>query len=358
VGGIGHTRVLVDGEVAGEGVTTHPARDVVFVLSQPPEVRVPIELRAGQAVDIRVEHQPDVHGRQAGFVTLRLGIAADVDDDALMIDAVTQAAAADVPVVVVGSADGTESEGYDRDTMSLPGRQDELISRVAAANPNTVVVVNSGMPVLMPWAGEVAAVIQAWFPGQAFGEALADVLSGAAEPGGRLPVSIPRAEADSPVLTAFPDGGRLSYDEGLLVGYRGYDRAAVEPLFAFGHGLGYADWVYESIEPASRSLAAGEDMQVVVRVRNAGSRPSREVVQVYLEGPGGDPSRPLRTLAAFAVVTATGGESAEAHLTIPARSFMTYDGAAGAWVPRPGVYSLRAGRSSRDLILSTEVVMR
>src|SRR5207302_5881665 len=124
-----------------------------------------------------------------------------------------------------------ESEGYDRDTMVLPGRQDELVSRVAAANPNTVVVVNSGMPVLMPWADEVAAVIQSWFPGQAFGEALADVLSGAAEPGGRLPLSFPRVEADSPVLDATPQAGVLAYDEGLLVGYRGFDRAGVEPLF-------------------------------------------------------------------------------------------------------------------------------
>ena len=355
VGGIGRTRVLVDGKVAGEGVTTHPARDVVFVLSQPPEVRVPVDLRAGQAVDIRVEHHPDVHGRQPGFVTLRLGIAADVDDDALMIDAVTEAAAADVAVVVVGSADGTESEGYDRDTMSLPGRQDELISRVAGANQNTIVIVNSGMPVLMPWAANVAAVIQAWFPGQAFGEALADVLSGAAEPGGRLPVSIPRAEADAPVLTAYPDAGRLSYDEGLLVGYRGYDRAGVEPLFAFGHGLGYAAWVYESIQPASATLTTGEDMRVVVKVRNTGSRSSREMVQLYLEGPDGDPSRPVRTLAAFAGVTAAGGETVEAHLTIPARSFTTYDGGAGAWVPRPGSYSVRAGRSSRELTLSAEV---
>lgn len=357
VGGIGRTRVLVDGKVAGEGVTTHPARDVVFVLSQPPEVRVPVELRAGQPVDIRVEHHPDVHGSQAGFVTLRLGIAADVDDDALMLDAVTAAAAADVAVVVVGSAEGTESEGYDRDTMSLPGRQDELISRVAAANRNTVVVVNSGMPVLMPWTGEVAAVIQAWLPGQAFGEALADVLSGAAEPGGRLPVSIPRAEVDSPVLTAYPEAGRLSYDEGLLVGYRGYDRAAIEPLFAFGHGLGYADWLYESIDPPSATLNRGEDLRVVVRVRNGGSRPSREIVQLYLEGPDGDPSRPVRTLAAFASVAAAAGEAVEAHLTIPARSFMAYDGAVGAWVPRPGAYAVRAGHSSRDLILGAGVVM-
>ncbi|TMC14544.1 MAG: hypothetical protein E6J29_02855, partial [Chloroflexi bacterium] len=162
---------------------------------------VPVQLRAGQEVEVRVEHRPDVRGRY-GFVTMRLGIAPQKDDDTLLEEAVQAAAAADVAVVVVGSADGSESEGYDRETMVLPGRQDELVRRVAAANARTVVVVNSGMPVLMPWVDDVAAVIQAWLPGQAFGEALADVLLGVIEPGGRLPVSLPRAEADSPVLHA------------------------------------------------------------------------------------------------------------------------------------------------------------
>ena len=358
VGGIGQVRVLVDGVVVGEDVTAHPERDVVFVLSRPPEVRVRVDLHSGRDVEVRVEHRPDVRGRQPGFVTLRLGIAADVQDDSLIIDAVTAAAAAEVAIVVVGSADGTESEGYDRDTMTMPGRQDELVRRVAAANPNTVVVVNSGMPVVMPWADEVAAVVQAWLPGQAFGEALADVLSGAAEPGGRLPVSLPRLETDAPVLTAYPDAGRLVYDEGLLVGYRGYDRAGVEPHFAFGHGLGYADWTYESILLETAALTSGADLAVEVKVRNAGSRPAREIVQVYLEGPDGDPTRPVRTLAAFAPVEAAPGESAVARLVIPARSFMTYDESGPAWRLRSGMHVVRAGRSSRDLRLVSELELR
>ena len=123
-----------------------------------------------------------------------------------MAEAEAAAAAADVAVVVVGSAETSESEGYDRDTLALPGRQDELVRRVAAACPRTVVVVNAGMPVLMPWAGQVGAVIYAWLPGQAIGEALADVLLGRAEPGGRLPVTLPAAEADCPVLHAQPQG--------------------------------------------------------------------------------------------------------------------------------------------------------
>jgi beta-glucosidase len=291
-------------------------------------------------------------------VTLRLGIAPQRDDDELIQEAERAADDADVAVVVIGSAEGTESEGYDKDSMVLPGRQDELVRRVAAANPNTIVVVNSGMPVLMPWADQVAAVLHVWFPGQAFGEALADTLLGIAEPGGRLPVTVPREEVDSPVLRAHPEAGDLVYHEGLLVGYRGYDRAGTEPHFAFGHGLGYTDWTYESLVPVSASIAAGEDLTCSVTVRNSGHRRGREVVQVYLEGPDDDPRRPLRILGAFGTVEAEPGTTAETRLVVPARAFARFDEGRRQWVPHAGKYTLRAGRSSRDLRLSSEVVMR
>src|SRR5581483_3440773 len=222
--------------------------------------------------------------------------------------------------------------------------------RVAAANPNTVVVVNSGLPVLMPWAADVPAIVQAWLPGQAFGEAIAAVLSGGAEPGGRLPVSMPRAEADSPVLRAQPDNGVLEYAEGLLVGYRGYDRAGRDPLFAFGHGLGYTEWEYESI--------AASETAVMVTVRNSGARAGREVVQVYSEAAGEDASRPVRVLAGFATVTAAPGERVEATIALHPRTFMGYDEEAPAWQRKSGAYTMRAGRSSRDLRLAAGIVVR
>jgi beta-glucosidase len=357
VAGVGRLRVLVDGAPIAEAKTDFN-RDSVQALSQPPELRVPLQLQAGRDVDLRIEHHPNARGPHAGFATLRIGIAPKQEDDKLMADAVVAAAAADVAVVVVGSADGTESEGYDRENMLLPGRQDELVRRVAAANPNTVVVVNSGMPVLMPWADEVAAIIQVWFPGQAFADALADVLVGVAEPGGRLPVTVPRAEADSPVLHAEPHAGDLVYAEGLLVGYRGYDRSGIEPLFSFGHGLGYTDWTYESLKPDAGSIAAGDDLALVVTVRNSGPRAGREVVQVYLDGPDDDPRRPVRVLAAFATVEAGPGERSEVKLKVPARLFARFDEHRREWVWIPGTYKLRAGRSSRDLRLKAEVVLR
>lgn len=357
VSGVGLLRVGVDGSMLAEA-TNLPPRDVVEALSRPPELRVPLQLKAGREVEVRFEHGPNARGLQGGFAAMRLGITPRVEDESLLQEAVQAAAEADVAVVVVGSPDGAESEGYDRETMALPGRQDELVRRVAAANASTVVVVNSGMPVLMPWAGEVAAIIQVWFPGQAFGDALADVLVGAAEAGGRLPVSVPRDEADSPVLSAHPQAGALTYGEGLLVGYRGYDRSEVASLFCFGHGLGYTDWTYESLKPTVDSIAPGDDLEVVVGVRNTGGRAGREVVQVYLEEPAGDSSRPVRTLSGFATVDARPGEEAEVRITVPGRSFARFDERRREWVWDPGTYTLRAGRSSRDLMLSAKVFLR
>jgi beta-glucosidase len=350
--GAGRMRVTVNGTVLAEATSLFPG-EVVEALGRPPELRVPIGLEAGRELEVRVDYRPEKR-----FVTLRLGIAPVRDDEELIEEAARAADESDVAVVVIGSAEGTESEGYDKDSMLLPGRQDELVRRVAAANPNTVVVVNSGMPVLMPWADQVAAVIQVWFPGQAFGEALAETLTGVAEPAGRLPVTVPRAEADSPVLRARPEAGDLVYREGLLVGYRGYDRAGTMPHFAFGHGLGYTEWTYESLTPGVESLEAGEDLTCVVTVRNSGKRNGREVVQVYLEAPDDDPRRPVRILAAFDTVEAAAGAAAEVRLTLPGRSFARFDEATRAWSWRPGTYTLRAGRSSADLRLSSEVVMR
>lgn len=350
--GVGQIRVLIDGTVAGEAIN-HPPKESVEALSRPPELQIPLDLRSGRDVELSVELAPE-----GDLAAMRLGITPHLDDEQLLEEAVRAAAAADVAVVVVGSADGTESEGYDRQSMSLPGRQDELVSRVAAANPNTVVVVNSGMPVLMPWIDDVGAVIHAWLPGQAFGEALAEVLSGGAEPGGRLSVSIPRRESDSPVLHAKPENGTLDYAEGLLVGYRGYDRRGSDPLFPFGHGLGYTDWEYQSLTVDAPSLVDGQDLRVAVRIRNSGTRPGREVVQLYLECPDDDPHRPLRVLAGFAGVQAEVGEQVEAQVTVPARAFMRFDETSHAWRTHPGTYRIRAGRSARDLRLDAEVVMR
>ena len=350
--GVGRLTLTVDGSVAAAGDTPVPA-DPVETMTRPGEVTGVVELTAGQPAQVRLDFLPSALAE--GPLAVRLGIVAAPDQEAALDQAVQAAAAAAAAVVVVGSAETTESEGFDRDTLRLPGRQDELVERVSAVNPRTVVVVNAGMPVLMPWASRVAAVLYAWLPGQAMGDALADVLLGQAEPGGRLPVSMPAQESDAPVLHAVPEDGRLSYDEGLLIGYRGYDAAGTSPLFAFGHGLGYTSWAYESLTADQVGLAAGTGLTVEVTVRNTGRREGREVVQAYVAGPALGPGRPVRVLGGFGTVTAAPGAAATVTLTLPARVFARYDEHAGRWDWPPGQFTIAVGRSSRDLRLSTAV---
>jgi beta-glucosidase len=216
-----------------------------------------------------------------------------------------------------------------------------------------VVVVNAGSPVELPWAGDVAAVLLAWFPGQEAGHALADVLLGADEPGGRLPTTWPVAAADSPVLSVTPVDGKLRYDEGVFIGYRAFDRAAVAPRFCFGHGLGYTSWRYESLtvqNPTTSHLRNGESTArgatVTVTVRNTGSRSGREVVQVYASPASPDDSRPRRWLAGFASVIAGPGEAATVTVELPERAFQIWD---GGWTTVAGEYVIEAAHSLADI---------
>ena len=212
-------------------------------------------------------------------------------------------------------------------------------------------VVNAGAPVLMPWADDVAAVLLAWFPGQEFGNALADVLLGVVEPGGRLPTTWPASEAGLPSTT--PIDGVLRYDEGLSVGYRGAGRDA---LFPFGHGLGFSSWEYEALD-APRLAAPGAAVRVTVELRNTGGRRSREVVQLYASRSDSAIARPVRWLVGFAAVTADPGGHAAATIIVPPRAFEHWSTEHGRWALEPGTFGLAAGSSSAALPMSTRITV-
>ncbi|HEV2892714.1 MAG TPA: glycoside hydrolase family 3 C-terminal domain-containing protein, partial [Actinomycetota bacterium] len=267
-------RVLVDERIRSE-------TDDAAGLLAAPQRGGRLTLAEGEEVDLSVVHH--LEDGAAASVTLAVEEPSPPAAEELA-DAVALAAGADVAVVVVGTTAEIESEGYDRASLALPGRQDELVRAVAAANPRTVVVVNAGSPVELPWRDQVPAILLSWFPGQEFGHALADVLLGRAEPGGRLPTTWPARQADVPVLDTRPVAGRLEYREGLHVGYRAWARARTGPAFPFGHGLGYTTWAYQGLEAPA---AADPGTEVVARARlaNSGPRPGREVVQAYLARP-------------------------------------------------------------------------
>jgi beta-glucosidase len=349
VSGLGRFRLLVNGAELFDTTLTLPEdADIAEALMRPPQRLAPVELAAGQSVNVVAEH--DVGSSPfAGFGTIaQLNLVPPYGtDDEEIAAAATLAAASDAAVVVVGTTAEVESEGFDRTTLALPGRQDDLVREVIAANPRTVVVVNSGAPVLLPWAQDAAAVLLSWFGGQEYGDALADVLLGDVEPGGRLPMTWPASEDGLP--STLPVDGVLTYHEGLFIGYRAFDRDGREPLFPFGHGTGYTTWSHESIT-LDRAPDGAPGVAACVTVRNTGSRRGREVVQVYASRPDSAVERPAKWLAGFATVDADPGETVTVGILIPERAFQHWT--PEGWTTEPGPCILAAGPSSATLPLT------
>ncbi len=359
VSGIGRYRLSVDGHVVlDERLRGAPGADVMQSMMIPPQAAREVPLARGQQIRVVLAHEVGSAAAELGDVGLSFALNLEpphLGEDEELAAAAALAAQADVAVVVVGTTPEVESEGFDRRSLALPGRQDELVRRVAAANARTVVVVNAGAPVLLPWERDVAAVLLAWFPGQEFGHALADVLLGVVEPGGRLPTTWPRDETGLP--PTLPVHGTLAYDERLWIGYRDPRRGGPGARYPFGHGLGFSSWEYVSIAAPS-VVDAGQELEVEVRVRNRGPRSGREVVQVYARRDGGEVERPAKWLVAFAGVWADPGEEATIGLKVAARAFEHWDVAHGRWTFEPGGFALAAGGSSACLPLATEVTVR
>ena len=356
--GLGRYRLAVGSVIAfDEQLELRPGADIVEGIMVPPQATHDVQLDAGEEIGILLAHDIGPPGGETGSigVNFQLNVAPpNRGDDQEIERAAAVAGAADMVVLVVGTTEEVESEGFDRASLSLPGRQDELVRRVAAANPNTVVVVNAGAPVLMPWVEGVAAVLLAWFPGQEFGHALADVLLGLAEPGGRLPTTWPATEVGLPCTR--PIDGVLRYDERLSVGYRGDGLDGRTTLFPFGHGLGFSSWEYESID-APHHAPPGAPVRITVGVRNTGRRRSREVVQVYASRADSAIERPVRWLVGFAAVLASPGESATASIIVPRRAFEHWSAEYRGWVVEPGTFELAAGASSAELPISTGITV-
>ncbi|WEL21786.1 glycoside hydrolase family 3 C-terminal domain-containing protein [Halorhabdus sp. BNX81] len=268
-------------------------------------------------------------------------------------DAVVAARQADVAVVFVQD---DAAEGTDR-SLWLPGEQDRLVAAVADVADRTVVVCNTAGAIRMPWADDVDAVVEMWYPGQEDGHATAAVLFGDSDPSGRLPVTFGRRLDDYPASTEdrYPGVGlEAEYDEGVFVGYRHFDAEGIEPQFAFGHGLSYTDFAYSDV---AVDHDGEPDATVEVTVENVGERPGRDVVQVYL-GPADAPlERPPKALAAFETVALDAGEAVTVTLDLDSRAFAYYDVEAGEWTAADGEYTVLVGRSSRDIVAERTVIV-
>jgi beta-glucosidase len=323
----GRSRLLIDGQVVLDGISDPPPPGQEFFGLGSQEVEAPVSLVAGTTVSLLLEysaeHSQFLHG-------VKIGYRPPVVEDPIG-RAVAAARDADVAVVVVGTTEEWETEGHDRETMDLPGAQDELVRRVCAANPRTVVVVCAGAPVTMPWAGDAAAVLLPWLGGQEVAYALGDILFGRAEPSGRLPVTFPERIEHAPAFGSFGGENDVAvYREGLLVGYRWYDTRRLPVRFPFGHGGSYTTFAWSGAALSSPTFTLGDPVTVTVEVTNTGDRPGSEVVQVYVRPGTSRLARPRAELRGFAKVHLEPGETQSVEVVLGDRAFAYWDGGSTA----------------------------
>ena len=344
---VGHVVVKVDGQVLFEKDAPVDSDELGAAIMSPTAYTAEVEAVAGRPVEVVFEYRRQIDEALAGAMAFSFGLeASHAGKDTLVTEAAALAREADLVVLVVGTNSAVESEGFDRSDLDLPGNQDALARAVLEANDRTIVVVNSGSPVVLPWRDDAAAILLSWFGGQEMGNALGDVLTGVAEPGGRLPTTWPKEFTDVPVTDVTPVDGRVRYDEGIHIGYRAWLKAGTEPAWAFGHGLGYTTWSIADV--------AVDGLTVSASVTNTGARSGKHVVQVYASRPSSTIDRPVRWLAGWAVVTAEPGETVTATVEVPRRAFANWD---AGWQYESGEYTLSVGASVLDLAGSVTVTL-
>ena len=377
----GPSRVLLDGEVLFDGTGAPlPAGSDFFGLGSQ-ELTAELDLDPARPRRIVLE---STNAGGAMLAGVKLGVRAAVASDGLD-RAVAAAAAADAVIVVVGTDDDWETEGRDRTSMDLPGRQDELVERVLDVAPDAVVVLNTGSPVTLPWADRVRALLQIWFGGQEMADALVDVIVGDVDPGGRLPTTFPVRVEHNPSWGNFPaENGRIVYGEGVLVGYRWYDDRRLPVRFPFGHGLSYTTFEVGEPRLSAATFTPGTQLAIEVDVTNVGDRRGSEVIQLYVGARSSLVHRPPKELKAFAKVALESGATETVRLELGDRSFAYWQsgdpdadaladrlatqvafvrapssvGRTRGWSVEAGTYDLHIGRSATaiDHVVPIEVV--
>lgn len=341
----GLTRLLIDGHTVIDNWTHQTHGDTFFGMGSTDE-RAQVAMTAGQPYQLTLEYSSQDSVMLTGF---RLGYLPPIAEDAIE-RAVALAARSDVALLFVGLNGDWEGEGHDRQDIELVGEQGTLIERVIAANPRTVVVLQTGSPITMPWLDKVAGVIQAWYPGQECGNAIADVLFGDVNPSGKLSQTFPMRLEDNPAYINYPgENGRVRYGEGIFIGYRYYEKKQVAPLFPFGFGLSYTSFAYSNMQVRSSTDAPNTVATVSVDITNTGQVAGKEVVQVYVHDTQSTLARPIKELKRFAKVALAPGEMQTVTFSLDHATFAYWDDAQHAWVAEAGEFEVLIGSSSQDI---------
>ena len=297
---------------------------------------------------------------QYGNMTYAKGFTTDGDqyEEALQKEALEVAGQSDKIVVFAGLPDVFESESYDRDHMCLPNCQNQLIEKLTKLGKPVIVVLHNGSPVEMPWVDHVYGIVEAYLGGEAVAKAVMDILYGEANPSGRLAETFPRRLEDNPSYLNFPGMQKqVNYAEGIFVGYRYYDARKMDVLFPFGYGLSYTEFSYSNLMIDKSRITAKDTLMVSLDVTNTGSMEGKEIVQLYVSDKTHSAIRPVRELKNFTAVTLKPGETKTASMELDYRAFAWYDTAQKDWYAAGGTYEICIGKSSRDIVMRTEVVL-
>ena len=306
-----------------------------------------VELEEGQRYNIRVEFFENI-----GTCEAHLGLAYYGQGDEIE-QAAAAAKKADAAIICAGLRETLEGEGNDRESLALPEDQVKLIKAVAEANPRTIVVLNNATPILLnDWLDDVPALIEAFYPGQEGGHALADILFGDVNPSGKLPLTFPKRWQDCPAYGTYPGPkDSVTYREGIFVGYRWFDKKDIEPLFPFGHGLSYTRFEYSDLRITPDRMTPADTAAVECTVKNTGAMAGEEVVQLYVQDVAASVEREVKALKGFQRITLKPGESKEVSFRLDKKALSFYDVKNRRWLAEPGYFKVLIGRSSRDIRL-------
>ena len=344
--GIGKCRLLIDGNELIDNWTSMDPGEAFFTFGSASKKGV-INLQKGEAYQIEVQYK-----FEGSFPAVYIGCQAPDEVD-IFQEALETASHADGVILIVGTNSDWETEGNDRADFNLPANQNKLIEAILEANQNTVVVINTGSPIHMPWEKKAKAIIQTWFAGQEFGNALVDVLSGEVNPSGKLPTTFPVKIEDTPAYKNYPGKDlQMNYDEKLLVGHRWYEANSRKPLFCFGHGLSFTSFNYQNLE-----VTTGSDFVVTCKfeIQNTGDISGLEIAQCYVSFASPLPGEPYKTLQGFIKEEIGANELKKVEIKLGPRNFSYWSVETNTWQIREGSYQILIGSSSENILLQTNI---
>ena len=344
--GIGKARLFIDGKELIDNWTETSPGEAFFSFSSDSKKAL-VDLDEGKTYQLEIRYK-----FEGNFPAIYIGCQTP-DKVNLFDEALEVAKAADQVVLIVGTNSDWETEGNDRSDFNLPANQNHLIEEVLQVNPNTLVVLNTGSPVKMPWADRAEAILQTWFAGQEFGNAMVDIITGAINPSGRLPTSFPKNIEDTPAFNSYPGKDlQMNYEEKLLVGYRWYDKKDIKTLFPFGHGLSYTQFEYTDLEVEIQSESK---VSCKFSIQNTGLIAGAETAQCYIGYKTDDDSEPKKTLQGFSKITLNQGDKSKVEINLNSRNFSSWNEAKQNWEVRPGSYEIFIGSSAENIILQSTI---